>query len=148
VPVTRHAARVLVVDEEGRVLLLFGRDATLADDPGWWITPGGGVDGDESLADAAIREVFEETGCRLAAVTGPIGERDTAFQFEGIDIHQLETFYSARVEHFEPRPSGWTEIELRTLLAHRWWTETELAETGETVYPENLLELLHRARQL
>jgi 8-oxo-dGTP pyrophosphatase MutT (NUDIX family) len=62
VTAVRRAARVLLLDEDSRVLLLFGRDPTLPDDSGWWFTPGGGVEGRESLADAAIREVSEETG--------------------------------------------------------------------------------------
>jgi 8-oxo-dGTP pyrophosphatase MutT (NUDIX family) len=45
-----------VLDEHGRVLL--GRRA----DSGAWTLPGGIIDPAEQPADAAVREVFEETG--------------------------------------------------------------------------------------
>ncbi|HEY5230675.1 MAG TPA: NUDIX domain-containing protein [Galbitalea sp.] len=138
----RRAARVLLIDRDGRVLLLFGADPSLTDDAGWWFTPGGGVEGSESLIETAIREVFEETGLRLEAVTGPIGHRDTTFTFEGVEIHQVETYYTASVDAFEIDRSGWSELEQRSVHGSRWWSVAELEATRDTVYPEILLELL------
>jgi 8-oxo-dGTP diphosphatase len=50
------SATAVVLDDDGRVLL--GRRS----DTGTWALPGGIVDPAEQPADAAIREVFEETG--------------------------------------------------------------------------------------
>jgi 8-oxo-dGTP pyrophosphatase MutT (NUDIX family) len=50
------SATAVVLDERGRVLL--GRRS----DSGAWALPGGIVDPAEQPADAAVREVFEETG--------------------------------------------------------------------------------------
>jgi 8-oxo-dGTP pyrophosphatase MutT (NUDIX family) len=138
----RLAARVLLIDPDGRVLLLFGADPSLEDDAGWWFTPGGGVEGAESLTEAAIREVFEETGLRLETVTGPIGNRDTRFTFEGVEIHQVETYFTASVDAFEIDRSGWSELEQRSVHGSRWWSIPQLETTSDTVYPEILLDLL------
>ena len=53
-------ACAVVVDEDGRVLL--GRRA----DTGKWSLPAGAIDPGEQPADAAVREVYEETGVHIA----------------------------------------------------------------------------------
>ena len=60
----RETVRVIVIDQD-RTLLFEDSDPGV---PGahWWVTPGGGVDPGESEAQAAIREVFEETGYRIS----------------------------------------------------------------------------------
>ncbi|HEX4445052.1 MAG TPA: NUDIX domain-containing protein [Galbitalea sp.] len=140
----RRAARVILLDRDERILLLFGRDPSLADDPGWWFTPGGGVEGLESLRETAIRETNEETGLLLESVNGPVHERDTTFTFEGAVIHQVETYFTASVTAFEINRGGWTELEQRSMSGARWWSLDELVATNETVYPENLVDVLRR----
>jgi 8-oxo-dGTP diphosphatase len=54
------SACAVVVDDRGFVLL--GRRA----DTGRWSLPAGAVDPGEQPAEAAVREVFEETGVRIA----------------------------------------------------------------------------------
>ncbi|MYE54873.1 MAG: NUDIX domain-containing protein, partial [Chloroflexi bacterium] len=60
-PEFRPAARVLLIDDRDRVLLF---DVALPQRPDdrLWITPGGGLDPGETREDAAIRELYEETG--------------------------------------------------------------------------------------
>jgi 8-oxo-dGTP diphosphatase len=54
---TRVAAYAVVVDEQDRILLTWFNGST----PGWSL-PGGGVEYDESLEEAVVREVREESG--------------------------------------------------------------------------------------
>jgi 8-oxo-dGTP pyrophosphatase MutT (NUDIX family) len=54
----RVAAYALITDEEGRLLLPHWSEAAHSG----WTMPGGGIDPGEHPADAAVREVFEETG--------------------------------------------------------------------------------------
>src|SRR3989304_10288635 len=60
---------VLAFDDRGRVLLV--RHA----ETGRWVIPGGTVEPLESPADAAVREIWEETGIRveLTRVLGVYG---------------------------------------------------------------------------
>lgn len=64
----RLAAYGLIVNTAGEMLLTWfnGGDRGGAA----WTLPGGGVEFDESLAEALVREVYEETGYRVIA--GPI----------------------------------------------------------------------------
>lgn len=93
---TRTAARVVLFDYADRVLLLSGTDPQV--DSSWWITPGGGVESGEELADTARRELAEETGLRLGAdeLVGPIWRRVARFTFTGVEYEQTEFYFTAR----------------------------------------------------
>jgi 8-oxo-dGTP pyrophosphatase MutT (NUDIX family) len=64
-PLLEFSAGGLVVDEQGLVLLIRARD--LRDRPVWTL-PKGALDPGETSADAALREVREETGYRCEVV--------------------------------------------------------------------------------
>jgi 8-oxo-dGTP pyrophosphatase MutT (NUDIX family) len=137
----RRAARVLLLDPAERILLLHGFDPLV---PGrtWWFTPGGGVEGEEDLTDAARREVAEETGITDIALGPLVARRSSAFSFDGRSFDQDEWYYLARTGTTALDASGQTELELRTVDELRWWSLPELLATAETVYPEGLGSLL------
>jgi 8-oxo-dGTP pyrophosphatase MutT (NUDIX family) len=57
---------VIVVDAAGRILL------ERRSDNGWWGLPGGSIEAGESVRQAALREVLEETGLHIR-ITGLLG---------------------------------------------------------------------------
>ena len=138
----RVAARVLVVDRDGAVLLFRGSDPARPEAGTWWFTPGGGVDGEEALDETARRELLEETGMVVEHVGSARFERVVVFDFEGERYHQHEHFFAVRVDRFEPNVSGWTEIERRSMGESRWWSTAEIAASDETFYPEDLVARL------
>lgn len=138
----RVAARVLVVDRDGAVLLFRGSDPARPEAGIWWFTPGGGVDGEETLDETARRELLEETGMVVEHVGSVRFERVVVFDFEGERYHQHEHFFAVRVDRFEPNVSGWTEVERRSMGESRWWATAEIAASDETFYPEDLVARL------
>ncbi|MDH2443401.1 NUDIX domain-containing protein [Amnibacterium sp. CER49] len=139
---SRNAARVLLLDQHDRVLLIQGSDPAAPELGSWWITPGGDLEPDETPEVAAVREVWEETGLELHGVTGPLWERTSTFPFDGVVVTQHEQYFTVRVPHFEPAGAALTDLEQRATIAMRWWTADEVRGTAERVYPENLPELL------
>jgi len=139
--IRRRVSRVVLLDPADRILLLHGFDPA---EPSltWWFTPGGGVDDGESLADAARREVAEETGITGVRLGPLVWERSTSFRFDGRRWKQHEWYWLARTDTVEVDTSGQTELERRSVTSLRWWTCGELLRTRETVYPTRLAGLL------
>ncbi|MEU5561854.1 NUDIX hydrolase [Micromonospora musae] len=141
----RHAARVLLVDADGRVLLFAGFDPARPSHR-YWFTPGGGVDPDESPAAGAARELAEETGLRLtpAELGEPVWRETVEYPFDGVWYRQEQEFFLVRVPSWEVDTAGFNDIEQASVTGHRWWSAAELTASDEVYYPRDLLDILSR----
>ncbi|MER8187428.1 NUDIX domain-containing protein [Kitasatospora sp. NPDC094015] len=141
--VKRRAVRVLLLDGQGRILLLHGLDPAV---PGvsWWITPGGGVEPGENLRQAALRELAEELEPVEVELGALVAYGTTAFSYQGQEFEQEQWFYLARSSRTDVGPARSGAPEHARLLGLRWWSLAELRVTGETVYPVGLVGLLER----
>ena len=109
-----------------------------------WFPVGGGVENGETLEQAAIREVKEETGLLISDLGPVVMTRHVDFTFEGDSYDQDETYYAVTTAPFVPDTAGWTKVEQRAMSGSRWWTVDELRATSEIVFPEGLSELVER----
>ncbi|HEX6763532.1 MAG TPA: NUDIX domain-containing protein [Gaiellaceae bacterium] len=140
-PFTRRAVRALVVDAQGRVLLV--RFEHPVSGAVWWAAPGGGIEEGETDEAALRRELREEAGLELGEAGPVVHEREHVFPWDRRIIRQQERFHLVRVDAHEAvptidlRPEGVTEV--------RWWTLGELARTGEVVVPPELEQLARAA---
>jgi 8-oxo-dGTP pyrophosphatase MutT (NUDIX family) len=78
------AASAVVLDGEGRILLQRRRDNNL------WALPGGGMDTGESVGEAVIREVREETGYEVAPlyIIGVYSDPKHVFSYDDGEVRQ------------------------------------------------------------
>ncbi|MGC4853308.1 NUDIX hydrolase [Micromonospora sp. DT4] len=141
----RRAARVLLVDVAGRILLFHGFDPARPEHR-YWFTPGGGLDEGESPARGAARELAEETGLRVepADLGEPVWSDATEFPFDGDWYRQEQDFFLLRVPAWQVDTIGFNDVEQRSIAGHRWWLPDELAASGERYYPPELPDLLAR----
>lgn len=143
-PVPRRGARVLVVDGLGRVLLVRGADPGR---PGsrYWFTVGGGLEPGEAEVDAAVRELLEETGLRVAAdELRPLFEDETDFPYAGTWYRQRQRYFLLRVPAYEVPTDHRDSSGDEYILEHRWWTLAELEAADDPVYPTDLAATLRR----
>jgi len=133
---------VLLLDDDGRLLLVRGHDPH---DPerSFWFTPGGGLEGDEDYAHAAVRELVEETGYLLEVdeLVGPVWLRTAVFDFASRPYVQFEQFFVGRLADAERRPradAAFTADEHEALDEFAWLTQEQVAHEPREVFPEVL----------
>jgi 8-oxo-dGTP pyrophosphatase MutT (NUDIX family) len=136
----RLAARVLLVDEQQRLLLL--RSVDPADGSMFWFPPGGGIEPGEDATAAAVREVWEETGLQNCPLEGEVWRRRHLFTWGSRTYDQHEHWFLARVSHFEPAPGALTVAEQQEITEFRWWTLTDMDATTDLMTPRALPDLL------
>lgn len=141
----RRSARVILVDARDRVLLMHGyREVEHPELGSLWFTPGGGVHDGEPLAEAAARELREETG--LAVPPEALGDA-VAYVTGWVDASwatgwMRDELFFLRVDEHEVDIAGFEELERSHFLEHRWWSLDDLVATEDVVVPYGLPGLL------
>jgi 8-oxo-dGTP pyrophosphatase MutT (NUDIX family) len=140
--VFRQAARLLVIDPEHSVLLFKYEDGGRE----WWATPGGGLEGDETFEQAAVREAAEELA--VTCTLEPLWCQTVEFSFRGQSIQQVERYFLVHVSRDDVALGGVVADAHRRegIVAARWWSVEEIEVTSERVFPEDLFERLRDVR--
>jgi 8-oxo-dGTP pyrophosphatase MutT (NUDIX family) len=141
----RTAARVVLLDQHGHTLLLNARDPADASKGTWWEIPGGGIEEGETSAEAARRELFEETGLQDVEIGPCVWTQHARFTFAGwrFDQHeQVHVAWTDNVELSTIRPGGLEAFEAMAFGGHRWWVLDQLLASDEAVLPRRLREFL------
>jgi len=140
----RRTARVLVVDDADRLLLLCGRyPCHPPDDRRLWFTIGGGLEVEETYEQTAVREFREETGSSLVSKElGPcVWTQNVRFTVpDGRRYDQHNRYFFVRVVVGRISTEGVDRHE--GVFGHRWWSLSELRSAEDPVAPRDLANLL------
>ena len=135
----------MLLDSGGSVLLLSARDPADPAKPSWWEIPGGGMEPAETSAEAARRELLEETGITDVEVGPCVWTQHAVFSFGGYHFDQHEHIHVAWCEGADldaVTPAGLEALEALAFGARRWWGLDELLASDDRVLPHRLREFL------
>ncbi len=142
-----RAAGGIVLDEQGRVLLVerwVSRDGRQVYEVR---LPKGHVEADETDAQAALREVCEETGYCGLRIIADLGEDVTYFVRDGRSVRRCEHYYLMRlVDPQRSEPSFDSPTAEEALFRPLW--VADLAEAECRITFESERRFIRRARQI
>ena len=133
------AASVTLFDETGRILLAMHADRNI------WVLPGGIIEPGESPADAAVREVWEETGLliELTSVFGVFGGMDFVVTYANGDrVAYVATIFRGKITGGKMQSDGDEITELRffsrdeiSAVPHSKWLDRVLGPLFDSAAP-------------
>jgi 8-oxo-dGTP pyrophosphatase MutT (NUDIX family) len=144
--VERDVVRAVVIEAQGRILLLRTHDPTYPELGTWWELPGGGIEPGESYAEAVVRELAEETGLVVEReqVGEPIWRRSATFRYRG--ERRINHELVVRVDLVGVAPDvvgdGRVLFEDEDYIGHHWFSPDEIRTCEERMYPGRLPVLL------
>lgn len=146
---TRKTIKVLLLNEDKELLLLFADDPKTTTINGkyrgpFWFPVGGQIEPGETLHEAALREIYEETGLEEHDVElGPIvwhGACDLVLN--GTPTHMQASYIVAKTKQKDVTLKKLSPIELKTIKDLAWFSLEKIKNSTQVIYPLVLAEHL------
>ncbi len=123
---------IINYDKSGRLLLVRQRDS------GMWVFPGGAIEPGESPADAAVREMWEESGLLvdLESIFGVYGGPEYVIEYSNGDkVSYVMTVFESRTIGGKPEPKDDESSEVG-FFTFEEIVDLEIPQWVKTILPD------------
>lgn len=140
----RFAARLFLISPFHRVLLFrFAYKTGPLAGLDYWATPGGKLEEGESYEEAAIRELYEETGFIACSVGSSVANKKIVWKnLDGTKVFIYEKYFVVNVDKELISENGWSATESEVTIEYRWWSKSDLKKEAKKIWPSDILDIL------
>lgn len=141
-PLPHHSVRILLINESNEILLMSADDPSTTSADGtyrgrFWFLIGGEIEPQETLEQAAIRELYEETGLiQQDIVLGPVvwyGAFDLVLS--GKLRHLKQRFIVAKTKNSDVHLENLTPNEQKVIQKIDWFSLEKIKNCPDIIYP-------------
>lgn len=146
----RNSVKIVLINNKKELLLLSTDDKKIKDSNNnyngrFWQLVGGKIENDETIMEAAKRELFEETGlkeCDVEFYHDVIWEGDLQLNICGVLTDINQKFLVARTKNNNITFNFLTDEEKTSIKSFKWFSLDEIKYSSELIYPVVLPEYL------
>lgn len=145
----RKAVRVLLINNNNQLLLMCVEDFDVSTPDGtrnkrFWCTIGGGIERGESIEQAALREIYEETGIvqEAVALKSVVWHGVVDLMLKGVLTRLDESFIVAKTNQTTVALCSPTEDEKQVVKKMIWFSLEDIQKCPDVIFPVVLPDYL------